>query len=312
MQFKRNIGMFEIQVCAPRMHSKKMDEIVEEGTNRLIEKEMDMNHGICYLTSNTKKQQPSIDGGDVKSINKAKQKDKQHIGFDVDTLLYRMAEQGLSVHVADDGSTVLIGAPGIYQWKGSVVLFSRIRPSGGGGAAVRRRRQTTAGSFSHHKTIIPDPQLWNQMNDSYFGYAVSSGYFRTNHQKLMYVASAPQANNQKGEVYVFDIVSAASSSYNISIWETLRGDQIGEYFGYALVTEDFNGDGYSDLAVAAPFHSWDNDAGYDQGAVYVFENYQGERLELRSKLRSEFTGRGRFGTTISRIGDLNGDGFNGK
>lgn len=38
-------------------------------------------------------------------------------------------------------------------------------------------------------------------NDSYFGYAVTSGTFLASQpDKILYVASAPQANNQQGQV----------------------------------------------------------------------------------------------------------------
>lgn len=88
--------------------------------------------------------------------------------------------------------------------------------------------------------------------------------------------------------------------------------QMGEYFGYALVAEDFNGDTFMDLAIAAPFHKRGSDS-YDNGVVYIYQNLEGKSIELYAILSSEYElNGGRFGTTISKIGDINEDGFNGK
>lgn len=56
----------------------------------------------------------------------------------------------------------------------------------------------------------------------------------------------------------------------IQVHETFYGSQMGEYFGYALLTEDFNNDNLPDLAVAAPLHS--NNATDETGAVYIYIN----------------------------------------
>lgn len=85
---------------------------------------------------------------------------------------------------------------------------------------------------------------------------------------------------------------------------------MGEYFGYALVSDDFNDDRYTDIAIAAPFHSRGG-ASFENGAVHVYRNIDGKSFELHSTLRSDYELNGRFGTTISRIGDINSDGFNG-
>lgn len=56
----------------------------------------------------------------------------------------------------------------------------------------------------------------------------------------------------------------------IIIHRTFTGQQFGEYFGYSLLSEDFNGDGLPDLAVAAPLYSVPGS--YENGAVYIFLN----------------------------------------
>lgn len=85
---------------------------------------------------------------------------------------------------------------------------------------------------------------------------------------------------------------------------------MGEYFGYALVAEDFDNDGFTDLAIAAPFHSKGGDS-FENGAVYIYQNIEGTSFSQQSTLRSDYELNGRFGITISKIGDINNDGFNG-
>lgn len=49
-----------------------------------------------------------------------------------------------------------------------------------------------------------------------------------------------------------------------------RGKQFGEYFGYAVLAEDINDDGLTDVIVSAPQHSISGS--FDDGAIYVFLN----------------------------------------
>lgn len=85
----------------------------------------------------------------------------------------------MSTHITEDNEHILIGAPGVSGFKGSVILYNT----------------------NSQVSQVPNPNLWKQSNDSYFGYAVSSGYFEGSHKKrILYVASAPQGNEQQGEV----------------------------------------------------------------------------------------------------------------
>lgn len=152
---------------------------------------------------------------------------------------------------------------------------------------------------------------------------MSSGYFEgVDSKHILYAGSAPQASGQKGEVYIFDIVPVGapvfSTEKTIKVYHTFSSEQMGEYFGYALVSEDFNGDKFCDIAIAAPFNAKKDS--YENGAVYIFENL-GEAasgtwsagFSLKSTLRSDVDSvGGRFGMAISKIGDINQDGFNGK
>ena len=68
-----------------------------------------------------------------------------------------------------------------------------------------------------------------------------------------------------------------------------------DYFGAALASGDFNGDGYSDVAVGAPI----------EGNVYV---YQGGPGGLSASADWTFFGSTYFGGTLT-TGDVNGDGY---
>lgn len=290
-------------VCAPRLMSSV--------TNHYLM------HGICYWTSNTNHSRPA----NVQKISPLRLKDKQQNLIHGERYFYYMfGEQGMSVHITEDNEEILIGAPGIYTWKGSVIRHRAKQSVDLGG--LSRRDQSGASSLRTHETDqeaveygsdVPNPLLWDQDDNSYFGFAVSSGYFDgPGKTKLLYVASAPQANVQQGEVYVFDIVDHfAYNEKTIKTYYTFAGIQFGEYFGYALVTDDFDNDGFTDIAISAPFHS--RTGLYENGAVYIYRNGGSPSdFVLHATLRSEYELNGRFGTTMSKIGDINQDGFNGK
>ncbi|MED6235844.1 hypothetical protein ATANTOWER_001083 [Ataeniobius toweri] len=93
---------------------------------------------------------------------------------------------------------------------------------------------------------------------------------------------------------------------DLVIQQTLRGQQVGSYFGNAVVAVDLNGDGWNDLLVGAPFYfSRHPEAG---GAVYVYMN---GRERFHSEPSMVLTGPvgSAFGMAVAAAGDLNQDGF---
>lgn len=224
-------------------------------------------HGICYWVNETRSTQPS----GVRQINPLRVRNKQHVKINgKEQYLYMYGESGFSVHITENQKEIIIGCPGIGNWRGSIIRYREGDTFGPGGLSRRdlgekhviRKRQT---SFI---SDIPNPLKIDFSDDSYFGYAVSSAYFLGRENlTLSYVASAPQTKKQTGEVYIFDI-----DEYNeiVKILNKFSGTQFGEYFGYALLSEDFNADGFPDLAVSAPFYS--KSGLYENGAVYVFMN----------------------------------------
>lgn len=115
-----------------------------------------------------------------------------------ETYYYHMfGEQGLSVHITENNEEILIGAPGVMNWKGTIIRH-RTKVDDDYGGMSKRDIHTKAIEYT---SDVPNPMLWDQPNDSYFGYAVTSGYFDgPQTDRLLYVASAPQANLQQGEV----------------------------------------------------------------------------------------------------------------
>lgn len=246
-------------VCAPKLIGN-----VEEANHYLL-------HGICYWVTDTESSQPS----GVRSIIPMRQKNLQTIPSinGLQHYYYIYGQEGFSVHVTDNNEEILIGAPGVYNWRGTVIRYvARKRLDLNG---LSRRSDTKTHSIKKRQTYeyrseIPNPFYTSIPDDSYFGYAVSSANFEgPMFTRLYYVASAPQAKQQTGEVYIFDIEDHESQK-KIKVFNKFSGEQMGEYFGYAILTEDFNNDGLPDLAVAAPFYS--KTGVYENGAVYVFLN----------------------------------------
>ncbi|KAH8401664.1 hypothetical protein KR009_007208, partial [Drosophila setifemur] len=286
----------KLLVCAPRFYSPTGEE-----------KHM---HGVCYWVQNTVGSTPEH----VTRISPLRLKREQVIEENqVQSFYYIYAEMGLSAHVADDNSKFLIGCPGIMTWKGSVVLYRQVDPvvtpsvSRRDTSSVLRRRirDTDTNDYTpeNYESEIPRPQNWGQQDDTYFGYAVSSGHFdSSNLTTLLYVATAPKANKQSGEAYIFDVRGKTIKTFHV-----FRGEQFGEYFGYSVLAEDLNGDGLSDVIVSAPQYALEDS--HDNGAIYVFINKGFFNFEQKI-LRSPVTSSARFGTTLSRLGDINHDGYN--
>lgn len=86
----------------------------------------------------------------------------------------------------------------------------------------------------------------------------------------------------------------------------IEGNQLGAMLGYSVAGGDFNGDGYSDLAVGSPSYTFDL---ADEGAVFV---YDGSQTGLISINRVELQGNQsncQMGVSVSSAGDVNGDGY---
>lgn len=181
----------KLVVCAPRLIAVAPNDY--------------LCHGVCYWTPDTMGDKPDK----IKRISPLKLKTNQIKEQNGQRFYYYMlGEHGLSAHITENNKEIIMGAPGIHTWKGSLVRYyektytddptlSRRDTEGG---RVSRQIEND-GPKKEYVSEVPNPANWDQPNDSYFGYAVGSGYFdSTNLEKLMYVATAPQASEQSGEV----------------------------------------------------------------------------------------------------------------
>jgi len=78
-------------------------------------------------------------------------------------------------------------------------------------------------------------------------------------------------------------------------------------FGFAVAgAGDLNGDGFADVLIGAPF----NDNGLHRGRVFVYFGSPGGLPDDPSlSVENPIISTGRFGWSVSGIGDINGDGF---
>ncbi|CAG5859397.1 unnamed protein product [Menidia menidia] len=179
----------------------------------------------------------------------------------------QMSQAGFSAHSVEDG--IIVGAVGAYDWNGAVLKETRQ------GKVVPPK--------SSYAQEFPE-DLKN--HGAYLGYTVTSVVSARNGRLL--VAGAPRFNHT-GKVIIFTL----KNSGNLTILHSLKGHQIGSYYGSEIAAVDIDGDGVTDnLLVAAPM---------------FFSN----RFVLEGALEIHNGGQNaRFGSSLAPVPDLNGDGFN--
>ncbi|KAI3377427.1 hypothetical protein L3Q82_008616, partial [Scortum barcoo] len=195
----------------------------------------------------------------------------------------QMSQAGFSAHNVEDG--ILVGAVGAYDWNGAVLKETRQ------GKVVPPK--------SSYTQEFPE-ELKN--HGAYLGYTVTSVVSARSGRLL--VAGAPRFNHT-GKVIIFTL----KNSGNLTILHSLKGHQIGSYYGSEIAPVDIDGDGVTDnLLVAAPmFFS----GGLEKGKVYIYRVTELNRFILEGALEIHNGGQNaRFGSSLAPVPDLNGDGFN--
>ncbi|XP_061526387.1 integrin alpha-11a isoform X2 [Phycodurus eques] len=195
----------------------------------------------------------------------------------------QMSQAGFSAHNVEDGT--LVGAVGAYDWNGAVLKETRQ------GKVVPPKASYTQ--------EFPE-ELKN--HGAYLGYTVTSVVSAKNGRLL--VAGAPRFNHT-GKVIIFTLKSPG----NLTILHSLKGQQIGSYYGSEIAPLDIDGDGVTDnLLVAAPmFFS----GGMEKGKVYIYRVTELNRFIFEGALEIHNGGQNaRFGSSLAPVPDLNGDGFN--
>uniref|UniRef100_A0A674B7A4 Integrin subunit alpha 11 n=1 Tax=Salmo trutta TaxID=8032 RepID=A0A674B7A4_SALTR len=194
----------------------------------------------------------------------------------------QMSQAGFSSHIVEDG--ILVGAVGAYDWNGAVLKETR-----------------------HGKVVPPKSSYLEEFPEelknhgAYLGYTVNSVVSAKGRQ--LYVAGAPRFNHT-GKVIIFTL----RNNGNLTILHSLKGQQIGSYYGSELAPLDIDGDGVTDfLLVAAPmFFS----KGWERGKVYIYRVTQQSHFLLEGTLEvSDQSQNSRFGGAMAPIPDMNGDSY---
>ncbi|XP_074921978.1 integrin alpha-D-like isoform X1 [Chelonoidis abingdonii] len=187
-----------------------------------------------------------------------------------------MSQEGFSSLLSPDGP--VLGAVGAYDWSGGIYLYGS----------------------SGKPSFINVSRISTDMNDAYLGY--SSQVVTANGQSS-YVVGAPRYQHA-GKVILFSRDSKGGEW--TPRWE-LQGEQVGSYFGGTLCAVDLNRDGNTDLVlIGAPMYY----TPLNGGRVYICSfSRQGATLRHRRTLQGQIgQAFGRFGASMSEIGDISGDG----
>ncbi|OGI30340.1 MAG: hypothetical protein A3G09_02610, partial [Candidatus Moranbacteria bacterium RIFCSPLOWO2_12_FULL_48_12] len=146
-----------------------------------------------------------------------------------------------------------------------------------------------------------DPVITGETTNNYFGYALTSGDFNAD-GKTDLAVGAYGYSTSAGRTYIFyndGSYPAGAASADV----TLTGETTSNYFGFSLVSGDFNADGKTDLAVGAFEYS------SSTGRAYIFyngsiitENASGADVIITGGTTNNY-----FGRSLA-AGDFNADG----
>lgn len=225
--------------------------------------------GICYSLSQFLDRHRAWEPCENRPVQKA----HEQFGF---------CQAGTSGVISEE-STLVLGSPGPYTWKGTVFTI-----------AVERTRMGWTWSVSPFLDEEAPVEKY-----SYLGMSVTSGRFFNN--RMTYVAGAPRSNGT-GKVVFFD---KGEESSNLRTLLILDGEQFASSFGYSLTSLDLNKDGLTDLVVGAPFYHGKGEG----GAIYIYLNSKKGISKQTKPIKIVGKDESRFGFALSSAGDLNRDGY---
>ncbi|XP_030822848.1 LOW QUALITY PROTEIN: integrin alpha-7 [Camarhynchus parvulus] len=283
--------------------------------------------GRCFVLSQDLRERDELDGGEWKFCE-GRAPGHERFGF---------CQQGLAAAFSPDRRYVLLGAPGTYNWKGSLRVerlqqssLDLLLPDAGPFEAGGEQEQdpslipVPANSYlgllfvTNIESAAPDLRVFRTPepgervpgaaadvgHNSYLGFSVAAGPALTRPHELSFVSGAPRANHS-GAV----LILRADSASRLRPEAVLGGPQLSSAFGHAVALLDLNSDGWTDLAVGAPhFFERQEELG---GAVYVYINPGGLWGSATPERLSGPRGSA-FGTALCSAGDLDRDGFEGE
>ncbi|KAJ6656444.1 hypothetical protein lerEdw1_003732 [Lerista edwardsae] len=277
--------------------------------------------GRCYVLSEGLEVADDLDGGEWKFCE-GRPQGHDRFGF---------CQQGMATGFTADRHYILFGAPGTYNWKGTV----RAELSGLDLSHYDDGPYEAGGEKDQDPSLIPLPansylgilfvtnidssdpdQLVYKMpesservpgnvgdvaQNSYLGFSLDSGVGITRKNELSFVTGAPRANHTGA------VVILQRDNVNRLVPEVIiPGEKLTSSFGYSLAVVDLNHDGWMDLVVGAP-NLFDRKKGIG-GAVYVYINQAGH-WENVHPIRLSGSYDSMFGIAVGAVGDLNQDNF---
>ncbi|XP_016533428.1 integrin alpha-3-like isoform X1 [Poecilia formosa] len=194
-----------------------------------------------------------------------------------------MCTFGISAFITH--TDAIFGSPGSYSWRGNVYAFW----------------------MDPNNDLISTKNSFDYKNSSYrniyLGYSVTQALHLLSAESQTIVAGAPRDNKMDARG---SVMLAVKRSKDLVIQQTLRGQQVGSYFGNVVVAVDLNSDGWNDLLVGAPFYfNRQQEVG---GAVYVYMNAGGRFHSEPTVVLMGSVGSA-FGMAVAAAGDLNQDGY---
>ncbi|XP_064455453.1 integrin alpha-9-like [Ornithodoros turicata] len=266
----------KIVVCAPKWRNQESRVIF--GTN-----------GLCYVLNNDLSPQEQL-----RPLLQKNQQTKKTINPITHTVAttnhYAVGEAGFSVTFTADDELIL-GAPGLLDWTGNLVKY------------IKDEKTSTLRGF------VGQDGLVRQRISQYIGYSVTSGRF-TEALGNSIAASAPRDTADcRGAVYILGQQTGRAEAFILQVQMMKEGEQMGSYFGAAVLALDLTQNGFSDLLVGAPMYSLRDDGPGDEGKLYVYRS-NGASLQLQDGTIMGATVAGaRFASAIVHAGDLNMDGY---
>ncbi|NXD46437.1 ITA7 protein, partial [Copsychus sechellarum] len=177
--------------------------------------------GRCFVLSQDLRVRDELDGGEWKFCEGRPQGHER----------FGTCQQGLAAAFSPDRRYVLLGAPGTYNWKGTL----RVEQLNQSSLDLLR---PDAGPFEAGGEKDQDPSLIPVPANSYFGFSVDSGPGLTRPQQLSFVTGAPRANHT-GAV----VILRRDSANRLVAEAVLAGQQLTSAFGHALAVLDLDSDG---------------------------------------------------------------------